>query len=153
MCPFTPFAPSCYLWQVIPASVRSVPPDGTAERPVGQALPTDTDLSAPSLEQERVVQDGHIVHWPGFEALMHYALYQQVSAPFAYKWRTTLSRNSSLSKTCASVAGLANWRGRQCDYAGTAVYLKGQSVCCNHAPYKRCRTGRVALVTTGYLSL
>ncbi|KAL3132514.1 hypothetical protein ABBQ32_009057 [Trebouxia sp. C0010 RCD-2024] len=63
---------------VIPASVRSVPLDGTAERPVGTALLSGTDLSQPSLEQEPVVQDGNIVHWPGFEALLHYALYQQL---------------------------------------------------------------------------
>ena len=29
-----------------------------------------------------VVQDGHIIYWPGFEALLHYTLYQQVSKAF-----------------------------------------------------------------------
>ena len=29
-----------------------------------------------------VVQEGHITYWPGFEALLHYALYQQVSKTF-----------------------------------------------------------------------
>lgn len=45
---------------------------------MGPALLSGIDLSQPSLEQEPVVQDGNIVHWPGFEALLHYALYQQL---------------------------------------------------------------------------
>lgn len=49
---------------------------------MGPALLSGIDLSQPSLEQEPVVQDGNIVHWPGFEALLHYALYQQVSVTF-----------------------------------------------------------------------
>lgn len=46
------------------------------------AVHTGVDLLHPSLEQEPVVQDGNIVHWPGFEALLHYALYQQASLMF-----------------------------------------------------------------------
>lgn len=66
---------------MIPASVRSVPPDGTAERPLGGTLPTGSDLSETAMQP--VVQDGQITHWPGFEALLYYTLYQQVSKTLA----------------------------------------------------------------------
>lgn len=65
------------LSQVIPASVRSVPPDGTAQQPLERTSPNSTQLSEAPNGQQPVVQNGHIIHWPGFEALMHYALYQQ----------------------------------------------------------------------------
>ena len=64
------------LLQVLPASVRSIPPDGSAERPAGAQLfknepTTDSGVRA-------VVEDGNIVNWPGFETLLHHILYQQV---------------------------------------------------------------------------
>lgn len=65
---------------MLPAGVKSVPPDGTAERPLGPLLPTSNDMAEAAMQP--VVQDGHIAHWPGFEALLHYALYQQVSKMF-----------------------------------------------------------------------
>lgn len=63
-------------WQVIPATVRSIPPDGTAEQPAGNSLQNGSALSE---GQVPVIQDGRITYWPGFEALLHYTLYQQAS--------------------------------------------------------------------------
>ena len=67
------------MLQVLPASVRSVPPDGTAEQPLPQAVPTASNLSTATVQAETVVEDGRIIHWPGFEALLHHALYEQAS--------------------------------------------------------------------------
>ena len=65
------------LWpQVVPASVRSVPPDGAAEQPQGVAQQNGNTLSEASPRP--VVENGCITYWPGFEALLHYALYQEV---------------------------------------------------------------------------
>lgn len=63
---------------VIPSSVRCVPADGTAEQPLKHTTADGTALTEVSLGHEPVVQNGHITHWDGFEALMHHALYQQL---------------------------------------------------------------------------
>lgn len=50
--------------------------DGTAEQPAGIPQQNGSVLSE---GQVPVVQDGRITYWPGFEALLHYTLYQQAS--------------------------------------------------------------------------
>ena len=65
------------LLQVIPASVRAVPPNGTAEQSMSGAQQNGAPLSDGDLGQTPVVQNGRITYWPGFEALLHYILYQQ----------------------------------------------------------------------------
>ena len=65
--------------QVIPATVRSVPPDGTAEQPASTSQQLGSAPPEGSQEHRPVVQDGRITYWPGFEALLHYILYQQAS--------------------------------------------------------------------------
>ena len=122
-----PLARCCLLCQVVPASVRSVPSDGTAERPLGAAPPTGSDLSEAAMQP--VVQDGHITYWPGFEALLHYTLYQQVSKSYA----CTCYIICCLTLMRMPTAGLAGWRRRQCDYARAAFHLEGTSVLCNIA--------------------
>lgn len=63
---------------VIPATVRSVPPDGTAEQPSSTSQQLGSAPPEGSQEHRPVVQDGRITYWPGFEALLHYILYQQL---------------------------------------------------------------------------
>lgn len=66
------------LLQVLPASVRAVPADGQADIP-GNTLPHTNSQAIEGGELRQVVEDGSIVYWPGFEAIMHYILYSQVS--------------------------------------------------------------------------
>ena len=65
------------LLQVLPATVRAVPADGQAERPA-DIVSTAEGCPLKSEELRNVVEGGNIVFWPGFEALMHYILYNQV---------------------------------------------------------------------------
>lgn len=63
---------------VVPATVRSIPPDGTAEQSAGGSQQNGRVLSQAAQEPVPVVEHGRITYWPGFEALLHYTLYQQL---------------------------------------------------------------------------
>ena len=65
------------ICQVVPATVRSIPPDGTAEQSAGGSQQNGRVLSQAAQEPVPVVEHGRITYWPGFEALLHYTLYQQ----------------------------------------------------------------------------
>lgn len=68
----------CQL-QVLPAVVRAVPADSQAERPADASNSAGEQLTDAG-ELRQVVEGGNIVYWPGFESVMHYILYNQVTA-------------------------------------------------------------------------